>query len=141
MVRRRIEHVPQQGDEHLGEQPAEERRECKPGDEHERDLAPEERSDLARARADGRHRRELLPALRHSDGDEQDHRRGRKPDRERFLDATDSAQVDGRDRAHRLHGLLSDVLHDRPVLPGRCCDALRDRDGVPVRLDEQEVRP
>src|SRR5690242_20339586 len=57
-VGRRIEDVLQHGDEHLGEQPAEQRGKSKAGGEDEYGLAPEERRSAAEGGAERGHRRE-----------------------------------------------------------------------------------
>ena len=108
------------------------------GGEHERGLAPDERADAAQGRADGGHRRELVAALDDRQRDEQRHRGGGEHDRERLLDVADAAQVDGRDRADGLLGLLVDVLDDRSVGAGGCATARAVAVGV-AGLREDDV--
>ena len=59
--------------------------------------------------------------------DEQRHRRGGEHDREGLLDVADPGQVDGRDRAHGLRGLLVEVLDLGAVAAGGGRDLRRDR--------------
>src|SRR3954467_2847618 len=61
LVGRRVEDVLQHRHEHLGEQPAEQRREHECRHEHERGLAPEEGARSAERRAESHHRREPPP--------------------------------------------------------------------------------
>src|SRR5205085_4767058 len=70
-IRRRVEDVLEHGDQHLREQPAEQRGQRERPREHEYRLAPEKRRRLAQRGAERRHRRELLPPLGKADGDEQ----------------------------------------------------------------------
>ena len=93
-------------------------------------------------RADRGHRRELVAALGDRERDEQRHRRRGEHDRERLLDVADPGQVDGRDRADGLRGLLVDVLdlrRRRPLVAAatRVGDGRR---GLAARLREHDVR-
>src|SRR5207302_2513119 len=75
VVRRRVEDVLQHRNEHLREQPAEQRRERNCRGENKRELGPYERSDVAQRCAEHSHRREFLSTLCEADGREEHHRR------------------------------------------------------------------
>ena len=117
VVRRRVEDVLEHRDEHLGEQPAEQRRRATSAAASTSAASLQRKAPtLAQRGAERGHRRELVPALGRARA-----RRTAPSRRRRATSANASSirliprQVDGRDRADRLRGLLADVLDDRPV--------------------------
>ena len=141
VVGRRVEDVLEHRDEHLREQPAEQR------GERERRRASTSAASLQRKAPISRSDAPSAAMVASS------WRRSARPS------ATNSAiaaaastianassirliprQVDGRDRADRLRGLLADVLDERPVGLVALRDPGGERGRIAARLDEDDVR-
>src|SRR6185437_5627748 len=98
-----------------------------------------ERGRRAQGGAECGHRRELVSPFRQTDGDEEGGGCGGEHEYERLLDATDAAEVDGRDRAHGLSRLLVDVLDADAQRAGRGCDCPGEAYRRPGSVDEDQV--